>query len=73
MLYEVITNRCLTHSLWHDLSTRISDFLSEITLAELVQQAEVKRIAEQQDKSKQGVQATTSRPEQESVDFRVRL
>ena len=28
---------CLTHSLWQDLSDRISDFLDEITLAELVE------------------------------------
>lgn len=66
-------NRCLTHSLWQDLSTRISDFLNDITLAELVQQAEVKRIAEQQDQSKQGAQATTKRPEPEPVNLRVRL
>ena len=28
---------CLTHTLWQDLSDRISDFLDEITLAELVE------------------------------------
>ena len=28
--------RCLTHSLWNDLSDQIFNFLSEITLAELV-------------------------------------
>ena len=28
---------CLTHSLWQDLSDRISDFLDQITLAELVE------------------------------------
>lgn len=42
--------QCLTHTLWRDLSARISDFLNEITLGELVQQAEVKSIAEQQKK-----------------------
>jgi len=42
--------RCLTHTLWRDLSERISDFLNEITLGELMQQAEVKQIAEQQKK-----------------------
>lgn len=29
--------RCLTHSLWQDLSDRISDFLDDITLGELVE------------------------------------
>lgn len=43
--------QCLTHTLWRDLSARISDFLNEITLGELVQQAEVKTIAEQQKKN----------------------
>lgn len=43
--------QCLTHSLWRDLSVRISDFLNEITLGELVRQAEVKRVAEQQKKN----------------------
>ncbi|MFC2566962.1 MAG: Fe-S cluster assembly transcriptional regulator IscR [Haemophilus parainfluenzae] len=28
---------CLTHSLWQDLSDRITDFLDQITLAELVE------------------------------------
>lgn len=42
--------QCLTHTLWRDLSAHISDFLNEITLGELVQQAEVKQIAEQQKK-----------------------
>lgn len=28
--------RCLTHSLWEDLSTQIYDFLTEITLQELI-------------------------------------
>ncbi|WP_409422443.1 Fe-S cluster assembly transcriptional regulator IscR [Pseudaeromonas sp. ZJS20] len=42
--------QCLTHSLWRDLSDRISNFLDDITLAELVAQAEVKQVAQQQDK-----------------------
>ena len=45
--------RCLTHSLWRDLSGRISSFLDEITLGELVTQAEIKQIAQRQDKQKQ--------------------
>ena len=31
-------DECLTHSLWEGLSMRIENFLSEITLAELVEQ-----------------------------------
>jgi Rrf2 family iron-sulfur cluster assembly transcriptional regulator len=32
--------RCLTHSLWNDLSKQIYEFLTEITLAELVAKGE---------------------------------
>lgn len=42
-------NECLTHSLWSDLSNRIEDFLQNISLAELVEQKDVKKIAERQD------------------------
>lgn len=53
--------QCLTHSLWQELSSRISNFLDEITLGELVSQAEVKRVAARQDKQKQtGVPGATS-------------
>lgn len=31
-------SKCLTHSLWQNLSQRIEDFLNEITVAELVDQ-----------------------------------
>ena len=40
--------RCLTHVLWHDLSERISDFLNNITLAELVNNKEIPDIADRQ-------------------------
>lgn len=39
---------CLTHSLWMDLSDRISDFLDGITLAELVSNQEVQEVAQRQ-------------------------
>lgn len=42
-------NQCLTHSLWIELSSRISSFLHGITLAELVKQQDVKDIAHRQD------------------------
>ncbi|MDG2293474.1 MAG: Rrf2 family transcriptional regulator, partial [Methylophilaceae bacterium] len=41
--------RCLTHTLWSDLSARIEDFLNGITLAELVEKSDVKEVASRQD------------------------
>lgn len=41
--------RCLTHTLWHDLSGRISEFLNNITLAELVNNKEILNVADRQD------------------------
>lgn len=40
--------RCLTHTLWHDLSERISSFLDDISLEELVNNQEVQHVAERQ-------------------------
>lgn len=44
--------RCLTHSLWQDLSERISGFLDGITLGELMVQHDVRIVASRQDKTK---------------------
>ena len=41
--------RCLTHSLWQDLSERIAVFLDNITLGELMAKADVKLAAERQE------------------------
>lgn len=41
--------RCLTHSLWHDLSDRITLFLDNITLGELMDNADVQDVAERQE------------------------
>lgn len=41
--------RCLTHSLWRDLSVRISDFLDDISLGELVQKNSIQQVATRQD------------------------
>jgi Rrf2 family iron-sulfur cluster assembly transcriptional regulator len=41
---------CLTHHLWCDLSTQIHGFLSDITLASLVERRDVKDVAERQDR-----------------------
>lgn len=43
--------RCLTHSLWQDLSDRISVFLNGITLGELMAQRDVLEVADRQDKN----------------------
>ena len=40
---------CLTHHLWCDLSDRIHEFLSGISLADLVTRREVQEVAQRQD------------------------
>jgi Rrf2 family transcriptional regulator, iron-sulfur cluster assembly transcription factor len=40
---------CLTHELWSDLSSRIDEFLRDITLASLVERADIRAIAARQD------------------------
>lgn len=45
--------RCLTHSLWDDLSERISDFLDNISLADLMANNEIKQIVHDQDNDRQ--------------------
>ncbi|PMH37562.1 Fe-S cluster assembly transcriptional regulator IscR [Vibrio sp. 10N.286.49.B3] len=42
-------SRCLTHTLWRDLSSRISDFLNNITLGELMEDNDVLKISGRQD------------------------
>jgi len=41
--------RCLTHYLWEDLSERIHEFLSGITLADLVNRPAVQEVARRQE------------------------
>src|SRR5690606_35930386 len=41
-------DKCLTHHLWCDLSDRIHDFLSNISLAELMEKREVQIVAARQ-------------------------
>ena len=43
--------QCLTHTLWEDLSTRIEEFLKNISLSELVEQRIVKDVSERQDRN----------------------
>ncbi|MEZ9233781.1 Fe-S cluster assembly transcriptional regulator IscR [Vibrio amylolyticus] len=42
-------SRCLTHTLWRDLSARISGFLNNITLGELMKDSEILDISDRQD------------------------
>ncbi|MCP5346651.1 MAG: Fe-S cluster assembly transcriptional regulator IscR [Gammaproteobacteria bacterium] len=48
---------CLTHYLWKDLSQQIHEFLSNISLADLVEKNEIRRIAENQDRKKELIAA----------------
>lgn len=41
---------CLTHHLWCDLSSQIHDFLSQITLADLMERKDVRTVAQRQDR-----------------------
>ncbi len=41
--------KCLTHELWFDLSQRIYGFLHEMSLADVMSTAEVKRLSHEQD------------------------
>ncbi len=43
---------CLTHHLWSDLSSRLRQFLNEITLAELVSREDIQRVKSRQDSGK---------------------
>ena len=43
--------KCLTHHLWLDLSQQIHEFLSDISLADLVSRREVQSVAERQQQS----------------------
>lgn len=45
--------RCLTHSLWQELSERISHFLNGVSLAELIAKRDVKQVANRQDSHSQ--------------------
>ncbi|AQZ95835.1 Fe-S cluster assembly transcriptional regulator IscR [Halopseudomonas phragmitis] len=41
---------CLTHHLWSDLSDRLRQFLSDITLADLVSRDDIQRVRSRQDR-----------------------
>jgi Rrf2 family iron-sulfur cluster assembly transcriptional regulator len=50
---------CLTHHLWCDLSDQIHGFLSQISLANLVNQREVQSVSARQDKRTQRADTLT--------------
>ncbi|WP_083398939.1 Fe-S cluster assembly transcriptional regulator IscR [Oceanisphaera psychrotolerans] len=67
-------NQCLTHSLWCALSDRISNFLDGISLDELVNQRDIRRISERQDTNLSLL--TLDEPEQQAqqkVSLKVQL
>ena len=41
---------CLTHDLWQDLSMQLHNFLSEISVQGLVDRAEIRKVADRQDR-----------------------
>lgn len=43
-------NICLTHHLWCDLSSQIHDFLSQISLADLMERNDVRSVAARQER-----------------------
>lgn len=47
--------RCLTHSLWQDLSDRITTFLNSITIGELMSQRDVTEVAGRQNQNAQSL------------------
>ncbi|MFO8141900.1 MAG: Fe-S cluster assembly transcriptional regulator IscR [Marinobacter sp.] len=42
--------KCLTHHLWSDLSDQIHQFLSQISLGDLMQKHEIRQVADRQDR-----------------------
>ncbi|WP_166261487.1 Fe-S cluster assembly transcriptional regulator IscR [Marinobacter salicampi] len=55
--------KCLTHHLWSDLSDQIHDFLSGISLADLMKKREIQVVAERQNRrrSESGSQAINTK------------
>ena len=64
--------RCLTHTLWHDLSERISSFLNDITLAELVKNQEILDVADRQNNDTQGSATSSHRLSDEAKKINLR-
>lgn len=52
--------KCLTHHLWSDLSEEIHDFLSTISLADLMKKREIQIVAARQNRTQQNLKAIES-------------
>jgi Rrf2 family iron-sulfur cluster assembly transcriptional regulator len=50
--------QCLTHDLWQDLSTRIYDYLNQISLQDLMNRRGVREVAERQQGQGKGASVT---------------
>lgn len=53
--------RCLTHDLWMELNLHVSEFLNGVTLADLIQRHNVKRVARRQEFVVAGLQPAGAR------------
>lgn len=60
----------MTHTLWRDLSERISGFLNNITLAELVNNQEVLDVADRQNSDTRRGANTNGRQDTINVNLR---
>ncbi|MDU4267123.1 MAG: Rrf2 family transcriptional regulator [Enterobacter hormaechei] len=66
---EVISaDKCLTHALWRDLSDRLTGFLNNITLGELVNNQEVLDVSGRQ----QSHESQRSTRSQDAIDVKLR-
>lgn len=52
--------KCLTHHLWSDLSEEIHDFLSTISLGDLMKKREIQIVAARQNRTQQNLKAIES-------------
>lgn len=59
---------CLTHHLWSDLSEQIHQFLSNISLADLMRKHEIQKVAARQDQLQ-----NAAKPEEEAKPIRMTL
>ncbi|OBT17246.1 Fe-S cluster assembly transcriptional regulator IscR [Vibrio sp. UCD-FRSSP16_10] len=64
--------RCLTHTLWRELSSRISDFLNNITLGELMMDSDVLEISGRQDMDLASNHGFSSKSLAEAIGINVR-
>ena len=53
--------RCLTHDLWMELNLHVSEFLNGVTLGDLIQRHNVKRVARRQEFVVAGLQPAAAR------------